>query len=106
MGLLNRGAECVKYEFYQQTVDAPAFSSASGKYPSVATTLEKIGETEHQIGTVKTTPITSTVKAIEEASGKMVNVLVVALPFKSINSQEYILQELCSANWLTLTIEE
>lgn len=106
IGLLNRGAEGVKYEFYLQTVDAPVFSSASGKYPSVATTLEKIGEVEHQIGTAKSTPLTSTVKAIEEASGKMVNVLVVALPFKAINSQNYTLQELCSANWLTLTIEE
>lgn len=104
IGLLNRGAEGVKYEFYLQTVDAPAFSNASGKYPPVATTLEKIGETDHEIGQSKTTPITSTIAAVAEASGKMVNVLVVALPYKVINNQNYTLQELCSANWLTLTL--
>lgn len=104
MGLLNRGAEGVRYEFYKQIVDAPEFNPASSKYPPVSTTLEKIGEVSHEIGQTSSTPVTGTVTATAEANTNIVNILVVALPYRTINNQEYTLQELCSANWLELFI--
>ena len=100
--LVSLGADGVRYECYRQRITAPHI--ANGKYSTPVASVEFIGAVDTVIGT----PVTQQVSGIPVADGEdnetIESVIVVALPTRTVNSGTYVLQELCSCEWLPITI--
>lgn len=94
--LAARGAEGVVYEFYREVVGAPAFDPSAKAYTNATSEVVLMGSVDHEIGQALTEEVTTTTEATAEGTGEVVNLLVVALPYRMINNKQYILQELCS----------
>lgn len=100
--LIGLGADGVRYEFYRQRITAPAF--VNGKYTAPVASVEFIGALDTTIGTAVSQPVTGAPVAEGEDAGTMESVIVVALPTRTVNGGTYVLQELCSCDWLPITI--
>ena len=100
--LVSLGASGVRYELYRQRIAAPAF--VNGKYTAPAASVEFIGAVDTTIGTAVTQQVSGTPVADGEDTENMESVIVVALPTRSVNGETYVLQELCSCEWLPITI--
>lgn len=100
--LISLGADGVRYEAYRQRITAPAF--INGKYTAPVASVEFIGAADTTIGVADSQQITGMPVAVGEDTETMESVIVVALPLRSVNSETYILQELCSCEWLPITI--
>lgn len=100
--LVSLGAHGVRYEAYCQRITAPAF--VNGKYTAPVASVEFIGAVDTRIGAADTHALTGTPVANGENSGTIESVIVVALPTRTVNDETYVLQELCSCEWLPITI--
>lgn len=100
--LLSLGANGVRYEAYRQYISAPTF--VNGKYTSPAASVEFIGAVDTVIGTPITQHLTGSPIAEGETDDAIESVIVVALPTRTVNGGTHILQELCSCEWLPITI--
>lgn len=100
--LVSLGANGVRYEAYRQRVAAPKF--VNGKYAAPVASVEYIGAVNTRIGVSDTQQITGTPVVDGEDTETMESVIVVALPTRTLNGEAYILQELCSCEWLPITI--
>lgn len=100
--LISLGADGVRYEFYRQRVVAPKF--VNGKYTAPVAEVSLIGYLNTVIGTPMTSGVTGTPVADGEDIETMESVIVVALPTRTVNGETYVLQELCSCEWLPITI--
>lgn len=100
--LLSLGANGVRYEAYRQYISAPTF--VNGKYTSPTTSVEFIGAVDTVIGTPITQKLTGSPIAEGETDDAIESVIVVALPTRTVNNETYVLQELCSCEWLPITI--
>ena len=101
--LISLGADGVRYEFYYQRVVAPQF--VNGKYTAPVAEVSFIGYLDTVIGTPVTNGVTGTPVADGEDTAAMESVIVVALPTRTVNGETYVLQELCSCEWIPVTIE-
>lgn len=96
--LVSKGADGVRYELYLQRTIAPTFDSAAGKYTKAQSSDDFLGSTDASIGSAST--VSGTYPAYVPVGNNAVDsVLVVALPYRTINGQKHILQELCSCKW-------
>lgn len=100
--LISLGASGVIYGFYRQHIVAPAF--VNGKYTSPAASVEFIGAVNTTIGTSVTQKVSGTPVADGEDANTIESVIVVALPTRTVNGETYVLQELCSCEWLPITL--
>lgn len=100
--LVSLGADGVRYEAYRQRITAPA--SANGKYTAPVAEVSFIGALDTTIGTAVTQQVTGNPVAEGEETASMESVIVVALPTRTVNGETYVLQELCSCEWLPITI--
>lgn len=100
--LVSLGANGVRYEFYHQSIVVPQF--VNGKYTAPAATVEFIGAVDTTIGTAVTQQVSGTPVSDREDVDLIESVIVVALPTRTVNSETYVLQELCSCEWLPVTI--
>lgn len=100
--LVSLGADGVLYEFYRQRVVAPKF--VNGKYTAPVASVEFINSLTTTIGTGVSEQIDGTPLAVGEGTDDMESVIVVALPTRTVNGETYVLQELCSCEWLPITI--
>ena len=100
--LISLGADGVRYESYRQRVGRPEFNN--GKYTAPVSSVEFIGAVDTVIGTAVTQRVSSIVVAEGEGDAAMESVIVVALPTRTVNGETYVLQELCSCEWLPITI--
>lgn len=100
--LVSLGADGVRYEFYCQRITAPQF--INGKYTAPVASVDFIGAVDTTIGTPETQNVTGTPVAEGEDTDTMESVIVVALPTRTVNNETYVLQELCSCEWLPITI--
>lgn len=97
--LQSKGADGVRYELYLQRSTPPEFDSNSGKYDKAIADDLFLGSSDAPIGTA-TTVSGINANYFPETEKQFDNVLVVALPYRTINSQKHILQELCSCKWV------
>lgn len=100
--LVSLGADGVRYEFYRQRVEAPAI--VNDKYTAPVASVEYIGAINTTIGTAASQQVSGNPFADGEDTDTMESVIVVALPTRTVNSETYVLQELCSCEWLPITI--
>lgn len=100
--LVSLGADGVRYEFYRQRIDSPRF--VNGKYTAPVASVELIGSVDTVIGTPVTQQVSGTPVADGEDTETIESVIVVALPTRTVNGETYVLQELCSCEWLPITI--
>lgn len=98
--LISLGADGVRYEFYHQRVVTPTF--VNGKYTAPAASVEFIGAIDTKIGIAATQQVAGTPIADGEDAGTIESVIVVALPTRTVNGETYVLQELCSCEWLAI----
>ena len=98
--LVSLGADGVRYELYRQRIAAPAF--VNGKYTAPVASVDLIGAVDTTIGTAVSQQVTGTPVADGEDNNTMESVIVVALPTRTVNGETYVLQELCSCEWLPL----
>lgn len=102
--LASKGVDGVRYEGYLQSVTAPVFDSASGKYDkSIADDLY-MGSFDASLG-VDTGGTFSKSSYTPSAAGEFESVLIVALPYRTINGEKHILQELCSCKWVATPVQ-
>ena len=100
--LVSLGADGVRYELYRQRIAAPAF--VNGKYTAPVASVEFIGAVDTVIGTPITQDVSGSSVAEGEDTDTMESVIVVALPTRTVNGETYVLQELCSCEWLPISI--
>lgn len=100
--LVSLGADVVRYEFYRQRVAPPLF--ANGKYTTPVASVEFIGAVDTTIGMAVTQQVSGTPVSEGEDGDIMESVIVVALPTRTVNGGTHVLQELCSCEWLPITI--
>lgn len=100
--LVSLGADGVRYEIYRQRIAAPAF--VNGKYTAPAASVDFVNAIDTQIGTPVTQQLQGNPVAEGEDDDTMESVIVVALPTRTVNGETYVLQELCSCEWLPITI--
>ena len=100
--LVSLGADGVRYEFYRQRIVSPRF--INGKYTAPVASVESIGSVDTVIGTPVTQQVSGTPVADGEDTETIESVIVVALPTRTVNNETYVLQELCSCEWLPITI--
>lgn len=100
--LVSLGANGVRYEAYHQYIVAPAF--VNGKYTAPSARVEFIGAVDTTIGTSVTQQVSGTPVVEDETEDVIESVIVVALPTRTVNNETYVLQELCSCEWLPITI--
>lgn len=98
--LVSLGANGVRYEAYRQFITAPAF--VNGKYTAPVASVDFIGAVDTTIGTAVSQQVTGTPVADGEDTDTIESVIVVALPTRTVNGETYVLQELCSCEWLPL----
>lgn len=100
--LVSLGADGVRYECYLQGIVVPQF--VNGKYTAPAASVEFIGAVDTTIGSPVTNKLTGTPVVEGESDSYIESVIVVALPTRTVNGETYVLQELCSCEWLPITI--
>lgn len=100
--LVSLGATGVRYEIYRQFITAPAF--VNGKYTAPVASVEFVGAADTVIGTPTTASLGGNTDSLGEDSDSMESIIVVALPTRTVNGETYVLQELCSCEWLPITI--
>jgi len=101
--LVAKGADGVRYELYLQRTTAPEFDSAAGKYEKSTASDILLGSTDAAIGSASTVS-GSYATYLPSTGSQLDSVLVVALPYRTINGQKHILQELCSCKWVGITV--
>lgn len=100
--LVSLGADGVRYEFYRQMIVSPSF--VNGKYTAPVATVEFINSIDTVIGTPVTQTLSGTPLLTGEENDIMESVIVVALPTRTVNGETYVLQELCSCEWLPISV--
>lgn len=101
--LVSLGADGVRYEFYRQIITVPAF--LNGKYTAPAASVDFINAIDTVIGTSVTQQLQGSPLFVGEDSETIESVIVVALPTRTVNGETYVLQELCSCEWLPITLK-
>lgn len=92
-----KGAEGVLFVVYGGVVNASAYDTSLGSYATANTDFVELERTEIPFnGDDSLTVRDARHKETAQASNKMFGGLVVILPYKMVNNQIYILQELCS----------
>ena len=101
--LVAMGADGVRYEIFHQRATVPVFDNGSGKYTKSIASDVNLNITDVAIGTAQT--ITATESGVVELDAPAFDsILVVALPYRTVNGEKYILQELCSCKWVAMSI--
>lgn len=99
--LREQGVDGVRYEIYRQIASVPSFDENVGKFTKSVASDVLLTSADAGIGTAQT--ITATQSGYADPSVDSVNcVLVVALPYRTVGGQNYILQELCSCKWVAI----
>lgn len=100
--LREQGVDGVRYEVYRQVASAPSFDENVSKFTKSIASDAILASADVGIGSAQT--VTATQSDYVEPSGDSINcVLVVALPYRTVGGQTYVLQELCSCKWVEIT---
>lgn len=102
--LQTKGADGVRYEFYVQDASAPEFDQSSGKYSKSLSSDLFVGTVDAPIGTATQIELTSNSFG-GFADERITSLLVVAMPYRTVNNEKHILQELCSCDWIEVVDE-
>lgn len=94
--LRQRGADGVVVEAWVQKSTYPEFVEGAGDFGPATSTVEFLGSVDHTIGSATQETITAAAAGYENEDAYMTNVLLIALPYKTIGGENNTLQEICS----------